>query len=156
MAEITSSIFALMHLSSEVQPPGSPTQYGWWHGPLPHMKVKSMERSCGTLHGQLYMHPCLDRQTVGQVDALLKLLISWTVSKIIKDVYTLRIISWVLWNRRSNSQWSTIVYPILPMQCMLMAWRLKEPGHQLAWYWPNKPEYFVSSIRRVNLFISTF
>ena len=31
-----------------------------------------------------------------------------------------------------------------------MPWWLKEPGHQQAWYWPNKPEYLVSSIRRVN------
>ena len=31
-----------------------------------------------------------------------------------------------------------------------MHWRLKEPVHQQAWYWHPKPEYSVSSIRRVN------
>ena len=25
--------------------------------------------------------------------------------------------------------------------CLLITWRLKEPGHQQALYWPNKPEY---------------
>ena len=32
-----------------------------------------------------------------------------------------------------------------------MRWRLKEPGHQQVWYWPNKPEYSVSSTKRVNI-----
>ena len=41
---------------------------------------------------------------------------------------------------------STLSIPFL-----LMPWRLKEPGHQQVWYWPYKPEYSVSSIRRVNL-----
>ena len=31
-----------------------------------------------------------------------------------------------------------------------MLWWLQEPGHQQAWYWPPKPEYSVSSSRRVN------
>ena len=31
-----------------------------------------------------------------------------------------------------------------------MPWCLKGPGHQQAWYWPNKPEYSVSNIRRVD------
>ena len=30
-----------------------------------------------------------------------------------------------------------------------MFWRLQEPENQQAWYWPHKPEYSVSSIRRV-------
>ena len=41
------------------------------------------------------------------------------------------------------------VYPILSISCLLMPWRPKVPGHQQAWYWPNKLEYSVSSIRRV-------
>ena len=28
-------------------------------------------------------------------------------------------------------------------------WQFKEPGYQQAWYWSNKQEYSVSSIRRV-------
>ena len=43
-----------------------------------------------------------------------------------------------------------VAYPILSIPCLLMPWRLKEPGHQQAWYWPNKPENFVSSINRFN------
>ena len=43
-----------------------------------------------------------------------------------------------------------IAYPILPIPCLLIPWRLKELGHQQAWSWPNKQEYSVSSIRRVN------
>ena len=42
-------------------------------------------------------------------------------------------------------------YPILSIQLLLMPWLLKSPGHQQALYWPNKQEYSVSSIRRVNL-----
>ena len=41
-------------------------------------------------------------------------------------------------------------YPTLPIPCLLMLWWLQEPGHQQAWYWPPKPEYSVSSSRRVN------
>ena len=37
------------------------------------------------------------------------------------------------------------------MPAVLMPWRLKEPRHQQAWYWPNKPEYSISSIRRDNV-----
>ena len=33
-----------------------------------------------------------------------------------------------------------------------MPWRLKEPQDQQAFYWPNKPEYSISSIKRVNKF----
>ena len=36
-----------------------------------------------------------------------------------------------------------VAYPILPIPCVLMPWQLKEPGHQQAWYWPNKLEYYV-------------
>ena len=43
-----------------------------------------------------------------------------------------------------------VVYPKLSIPCLLMTWRLKEPGHQQAWYWPSKPEYSISSIRRDN------
>ena len=39
--------------------------------------------------------------------------------------------------------------PALSISCQLMPWRLQEPRHQQAWYWPNKPEYSVTSIRRV-------
>ena len=41
-----------------------------------------------------------------------------------------------------------VAYPILSMPYLLMPWWLKEPRHQQAWYWPNKPEYSVFSIRR--------
>ena len=63
-----------------------------------------------------------------------------------------------------------VTYRTLSVPCLLMPWRLKSPGHQQAWYWPNKPEYnnvyyflkvqfqyasteqfSISSIRRVNL-----
>ena len=37
----------------------------------------------------------------------------------------------------------------MSIPCLLMPWRPKEPGHQHAWYWPNKTEYSVSSIIRV-------
>ena len=43
-----------------------------------------------------------------------------------------------------------VAYPIMSIPHLLMPCWLKEPGHQQAWYWPNKPEYSVSSIRRVN------
>ena len=38
---------------------------------------------------------------------------------------------------------------------MLMQWQLKEPVHQQAWYWPNKPDCSVSSIRRVNFIMGS-
>ena len=41
------------------------------------------------------------------------------------------------------------VYPTEPISCLLMLWQFKEPGHQQTWYWPTKPEYSVSSIRKV-------
>ena len=44
-----------------------------------------------------------------------------------------------------------IACPIPTISCLLMPWRLKEPGHQQAWYWPRKLEYSTSSIRRVKL-----
>ena len=40
---------------------------------------------------------------------------------------------------------------ILLITYLLMPWWLKEPGHQQARYWPSKPEYSVSGIRRVNM-----
>ena len=43
-----------------------------------------------------------------------------------------------------------VACPILSIPCLLMPWRLKEPGHQQTWYCPNKPEYSIFSIRRVN------
>ena len=47
--------------------------------------------------------------------------------------------------------WATlhVTYPILSIPCLLMPWWLEEPGHQQAWFWLNKPEYSVCSIRRV-------
>ena len=60
---------------------------------------------------------------------------------------------WAVFNRRRpNSQWCNPIYfaySILSIQCLLMPWQLKEPGHQLAWYVPSS-EYSISSIRRVN------
>ena len=38
--------------------------------------------------------------------------------------------------------------PSIPF--LLMPWRLQSPAHQQAWYWPNKPEYSISGIKRVN------
>ena len=45
-------------------------------------------------------------------------------------------------------------YPIKSIPCLLMLWWLQEPGHYQVWYWPNKPEYSVFSIRRVKTQIS--
>ena len=36
----------------------------------------------------------------------------------------------------------TPTYPVLSILCLLMPWRLTSPGHQQAWYWSNKPEYW--------------
>ena len=41
-----------------------------------------------------------------------------------------------------------VSYPTLLIPCLLMTWRLQEPGHQQAWYWPNRPAYSVPNIRR--------
>ena len=46
-----------------------------------------------------------------------------------------------------------VAYPVLSISCLLMLWRLQEPGHQQAWYWSPKPEYSVSSIGRVDPWI---
>ena len=46
-----------------------------------------------------------------------------------------------------------VACPILSIPCLLMPWWLKSPGHQQAWYWPNKPKYSISSIRRVDLYL---
>ena len=43
-----------------------------------------------------------------------------------------------------------VVCSTQPILCLLIFWGLKEPEHQQAWYWPPKPEYSASSIRRVN------
>ena len=42
-----------------------------------------------------------------------------------------------------------VAYPTKSMPCLLMPWRLQEPGHQQAWHWPSEPEYSVCNIRRV-------
>ena len=42
-----------------------------------------------------------------------------------------------------------VAYPILWIPFLLMALWLQEQGHQQGWYWLNKPEYSVFSIRRV-------
>ena len=42
-----------------------------------------------------------------------------------------------------------VACPILSVPCLLMPWRLKEPGHQQEWYWSTKLEYSISSTRRV-------
>ena len=52
-----------------------------------------------------------------------------------------------------NGATQHVVYPIMSISCLLMLWRLKEPGHQQAWYWPPKPEYSITSIKRVNPWI---
>ena len=44
-----------------------------------------------------------------------------------------------------------VAYPILSISCLLMPWWLKSPGHQQALYWLNKPEYSISSNRRVSI-----
>ena len=45
----------------------------------------------------------------------------------------------------------TCCLSILSIPFLLMPWRLKKLGHQQSWYWPNKPEYSISSIRRAKL-----
>ena len=50
-----------------------------------------------------------------------------------------------------NAATPYVAYSMLSIPCLLRPWRLKEPGHQQAWYWPNKPEYCISSIRRVTV-----
>ena len=47
-------------------------------------------------------------------------------------------------------------YPVLSIPFMLVLWQLKEPGHQQAWYWPNKPEYSVCSIKRITYDITKY
>ena len=47
-----------------------------------------------------------------------------------------------------------IASPILLIPWLLMPWRLKEPGHQQAWYWSPKLKYSLSGIRRVNIGLS--
>ena len=42
----------------------------------------------------------------------------------------------------------TAIHVVCPTQSKLL---LKLPEHQQAWYWPPKPEYPISSIRRVKL-----
>ena len=44
------------------------------------------------------------------------------------------------------------VCPTQPIPCLLMLWRLLEPGHQQEWYWPLKLEYSISNIRWFNMF----
>ena len=43
-----------------------------------------------------------------------------------------------------------VVCPTQPIRCLPMHWRLYEPAHQPAWYWPLKAKNSVSNIRRVN------
>ena len=54
------------------------------------------------------------------------------------------------WDQIQNGATLRVAYPILSIPCLLMPWRLKEPGHQQAWYWPNKPEYSVTNNRKLN------
>ena len=46
-------------------------------------------------------------------------------------------------------------YMLPTLYCQYHSWwnpgDLKEPGHHHAWYWLNKPEYSVSSFRRVSM-----
>ena len=39
---------------------------------------------------------------------------------------------------------------------MLMAWWLKEPGHQQRWYWPNSPGYILNCMKENSFFISIY
>ena len=55
-------------------------------------------------------------------------------------------------DKNPNGATLHVAYPILSIPCLLMPWWLKEPGHQQAWYWLDKPEYSISSIRRVFFF----
>ena len=47
-----------------------------------------------------------------------------------------------------------VAYPILSIPCLLMLWWREEPGHHQEWYWPNKPEYSISSTRRVKYLVT--
>ena len=74
------------------------------------------------------------------------------VLKIIKDVLTFRIISWILFNKKGqihNGKTLHVAYPLLSISFLLMSWRLKSPEHQQAWHWPYKSEYSVPSIHRI-------
>ena len=66
----------------------------------------------------------------------------WIVLRIIKDVFTIRLIFWILFNRRLNSMKQPYMLPILYSQ-----WR--------ACFWPNKPKYSVSNTRRVSCKVNT-
>ena len=53
-------------------------------------------------------------------------------------VHILHRIQELVWPKWLNS--GTIIhvrYPIQPIPCLLMFWRLQEPWHQQAWYWPQ-------------------
>ena len=43
-----------------------------------------------------------------------------------------------------------LFYTVSTVSADALKRRLKGPGHQQAWYWPHKPDYSISSIRRVN------
>ena len=60
-------------------------------------------------------------------------------------------LAWTKWMKSTPGRQYTVVSPTEPTPCLLMIWRLWEPGHHQAWYWWSlKPKYSVSSIRKVN------
>ena len=72
-------------------------------------------------------------------------------------IHILNCILGLTWPSRWNHPGTTIhvVCPIQPIACLLMLWRLQEPGHQQEWYWTSKSNHSVSSIRGVNLSVQT-
>ena len=71
-----------------------------------------------------------------------------------EDTFSFQIISR---NHLGSCRWNTChpkarlqpasLFQSIPF--LLMPWRLQEPDHQQAWYWPWKPKYSIFSIRRV-------
>ena len=80
------------------------------------------------------------------------LLTCWIVLKIIKDAFTFRFISWILFNGKYQSPNRVtlhVAYPQLSMPWLRISWWFMEPWHQQGWYWPDRPEYSICSIKRV-------
>ena len=106
---------------------------------------------CRSAH--TWWHPGKSRHG-NYTQILLKLLTHWTVWKILKDIFTFSITSWILFNRRRpDSQCSKHTCCLLHTVNIIPADALAKLGAKASAgvvLTPNlKPEYFVSSIRRV-------
>ena len=57
----------------------------------------------------------------------------------------------MVWRRPGDKPLSgSMMISLLTHICVTRPQWVKSPGHLQVWYWPNKPEYSVSSIRWVN------